>query len=81
MLARWLQKLHAAQLINNVPPISLCRYLYLSLLFETLGLIQRNLALPSHRCLHGLNAAHIRWIHDLGIVGNMIPGLLKRPLP
>jgi hypothetical protein len=81
LLACWLQKLHAVQLINDVPPISLCRYLYLSLLLQTLGHIYRNLALPRDRCLHGLYAAHVRWINDLGIVGNMIPGLLKRPLP
>jgi hypothetical protein len=80
LLPRWLQKLHAVQLINDVPPISLVRYLYLSLLLQSLGLIYRNLALPRDRCLHGLDAAHVRWIHDFGIVGNMIPGLLKRPL-
>ena len=82
LLARWLQKLHAVQLINDVSPISLGRYLYLRLLLRNIGLIVRHLVLPIDRwCLHSLDpAARIWWINDLFIVGNMITSLLKRPL-
>jgi len=76
LLPGWLQKLHAVQLVNYVPPIPLCGHLYQRLLLHALSLVDRHLA---HRCLHGLDPApHVRWVHDLVIVGNMIPSLLKR---
>jgi hypothetical protein len=70
-----LQQLHAVQLINYVPPIPLCGYLYQRLLLHPLSLIDGHLA---HRRLHVLNpTAHVRWVYDLVIVGNITTGLLE----
>jgi hypothetical protein len=75
LLPGWLQHLHAVQLINYVPPIPLCGYLYQRLLLHPLSLVYRHLA---HCRLHGLDSTHVRRVHDLVIVGNVIPGLLER---
>ena len=83
LLARRLKKLHAVQLINDVPPITLGRHLMLRFLLQTLGLVYRKLALPRNRCFpHAFDASHqVRWwINDFFIVSNMIPCLLKRTL-
>jgi hypothetical protein len=77
LLPGWLQHLHAVQLVDYVPPIPLCGYLNQRLLLHPLSLIDGHL---THWRLHGLNpTAHVRWVHDLVIVGNVIPGLLERP--
>ncbi len=80
LLARRLQKLHAVQFINDVPPISLVRYLKLHLLLQNLGFINRHFSLPRVQCFYGLDPTpNVRWINDLVIVGNMVTSLLKRP--
>ena len=77
LLPGWLQHLHAVQLVNYVPPIPLCGYLYQRLLLHPLSLIDGHLA---HRRLHRLNTtAHVRWVHDLVIVGHIATSLLERP--